>query len=130
MAFEREQGDLARVETHTAVKWAPMPPLEMQPQPWADQQTQANRGDALKVLQQPGYDVQLVRCGKLYQLSTAKWYRVAGPSKRPVMMLRNVRCDTAACPKGQENYTLALEGKLPQLQQGEVEAVGGRSPGR
>lgn len=95
-----------------------------------DQQTQANRGDALKVLQQQGYDVQLVRCGKLYQLSTAKWYRVAGPSKRPVMLPRNVRCDTAACPKGQENYTLALEGKLPQLQQGEVEAVGGRCPGR
>ncbi len=154
------------VEQASAVKWAPMPPLEMQPQAWEDptdrfyrggqgdlggrvlyftakgardhvrhvhfedQQTQANRGDVLKVLQQQGYDVQLVRCGKLYQLSTAKWYRVAGPGKRPVMLLRNVRCDTAACPQGQENYTLALEGKLPQLQQGEVEAVGGRCPGR
>lgn len=154
------------VEQASAVKWAPMPPLEMQPQAWEDQtdrfyrggqgdlggrvlyftakgtrdhvrhvhfedqQTQANRGEVLKVLQQQGYDVQLARCGKVYQLSTAKWYRVAGPGKRPVMLLRNVRCDTAACPKGQENYTLALEGRLPQLQQGEVEAVGGRCPGR
>jgi hypothetical protein len=95
-----------------------------------DQATQANRGDALKVLQQQGYDVQLARCGKVYQLSTAKWYRVAGPGKRTVMLLRNVRCDTVACPKGQENYTLALDGALPKLQAGEVEAVGGRCPGR
>jgi len=95
-----------------------------------DQATQANRGDALKVLQQQGYDVQLVRCGKLYQLSTAKWYRVAGPGKRTVMLLRNVRCDTVACPKGQENYTLALDGALPKLQAGEVDAVGARCPGR
>jgi hypothetical protein len=155
------------IEQAQAVKWAPMPPLEMQPQPWEDQidrfyrsgqrdlggrvlyftakgardhvrhvhfedqQTQANRGDALKVLQQQGYDVQLVRCGKLYQLSTGNWYRVAGgPGKRPVMLLRSVRCDTTACPKGQESYTLALEGKLPQLLPGEVEAIGGRCPGR
>jgi hypothetical protein len=154
------------LEQAPAVKWAPMPPLEMQPQPWEDQtdryyrggqgdlggrvlyftakgtrdhvrhvhfedqQTQANRGDALAVLQRLGYDVQLARCGKLYQLSTAKWYRVAGKGKRPVMLLRNVRCDTESCPKGQENYTLALEGQLPKLQQGEVEAVGGRCPGR
>jgi hypothetical protein len=45
------------------------------------------------------------------------------------MLLRNVRCDTVACPKGQENYTLALDGALPKLQAGEVEAVGGRCPG-
>ncbi|MCK7492506.1 MAG: hypothetical protein MZW92_13660 [Comamonadaceae bacterium] len=51
-----------------------------------------------------------------------------GPGKRTVMLLRNVRCDTVACPKGQENYTLALDGKLPPLQAGEVEAVGGRCP--
>jgi hypothetical protein len=95
-----------------------------------DAQTQANRGDVLKVLQQRGFDVQLVRCGKLYQLSAAKWYRVTGPAKRPVMLMRNVRCDTVACPKGQENYTLALDGVLPKLQAGEVEAVGGRCPGR
>jgi hypothetical protein len=95
-----------------------------------DQATQANRGDALKALQQQGYDVQLARCGKVYQLSTEKWYRVAGPGKRTVMLLRNVRCDTVACPKGQENYTLALDGKLPPLQAGEVEAVGGKCPGR
>ena len=95
-----------------------------------DAQTQANRGDVLTVLQQKGFDVQLVRCGKLYQLSTAKWYRVAGPGKRPVMLMRNVRCDTVACPKGQENYTLALDGVLPKLQAGEVEAVSGRCPGR
>jgi hypothetical protein len=95
-----------------------------------DAQTQANRGDVLTVLQQKGFDVQLVRCGKLYQLSTAKWYRVAGPGKRPVMLMRNVRCDTVACPKGQENYTLTLDGVLPKLQAGEVEAVSGRCPGR
>lgn len=95
-----------------------------------DAQTQANRGDVLKVLQQRGFDVQLVRCGKLYQLSAAKWYRVTGPAKRPVMLMRNVRCDTVACPKGQENYTLALDGVLPKLQAGEVEAVSGRCPGR
>ena len=51
-----------------------------------DAQTQANRGDVLKVLQQKGFDVQLARCGKLYQLSAAKWYRVTGPGKRPVML--------------------------------------------
>jgi hypothetical protein len=55
---------------------------------------------------------------------------VVGNGKRPIMLMRNIRCDTAACPKGQENYTLALEGQLPKLQQGEVEAVGGRCPGR
>ena len=41
-----------------------------------DQATQANRGDVLKVLQQKGFDVQLARCGKLYQLSSSKWFRV------------------------------------------------------
>lgn len=87
----------AAVEQAQAVKWAPMPPLEMRPQAWEDatdryyrggqadlggrvlyftakgtrdhvrhvhledQATQANRGDALKVLQQQGYDVQLGR---------------------------------------------------------------------
>jgi hypothetical protein len=95
-----------------------------------DAQTQADRGDVLKVLQQKGFDVQLARCGKLYQLSAEKWYRVTGPGKRPVMLLRNVRCDTVACPKGQENYTLALDGVLPKLQAGEVEAVSGRCPNR
>lgn len=154
------------IEQVPELQWAPMPPLEMQPQAWEDQTdrfyrggqadlggrvlyfkaagpkdrvrhvhfedqaTQANRGDALKVLQQQGYDVQLARCGKVYQLSTAKWYRVAGPGKRTVMLLRNVRCDTVACPKGQENYTLALDGALPRPQAGEVDAVGGRCPGR
>jgi len=95
-----------------------------------DQTTQANRGDVLRVLQQKGFDVQLARCGNLYQLSAAKWYRVTGPGKRPVVLMRNVRCDTVACPKGQENYTLALDGVLPKLQAGEVEAVSGRCPGR
>ena len=95
-----------------------------------DQATQANRGDVLKVLQQKGFDVQLARCGKVYQLSAARWYRVSGPGKRPVMLLRNVRCDTVACPKGQENYTLAVDGALPTLVAGEVDAVGGRCPGR
>ncbi len=95
-----------------------------------DAQTQAGRGDVLKFLQQQGFDVQLARCGNLYQLSSAKWYRVTGPGKRPVVLMRNVRCDTVACPKGQENYTLTLDGVLPKLQAGEVEAVSGRCPGR
>ena len=95
-----------------------------------DAQTQANRGDVLKVLQQKGFDVQLARCGKVYQLSAAKWYPVTGAGKRPVVLMRNVRCDTVACPKGQENYTLPLGGVLPKLQAGEVEAVSGRCPGR
>ena len=46
------------------------------------------------------------------------------------MLLREVRCDTVACPKGQENYTLALGGVLPAFKTGEVEAVGGRCPER
>jgi hypothetical protein len=46
------------------------------------------------------------------------------------MLLRNVRCDTTARPKGQENYTLALSGVLPPLKPGEVDAVAGRCPGR
>lgn len=95
-----------------------------------DQATQANRGDVLKVLQQKGFDVQLARCGKLYQLSSGKWFRVTGPGKHRVMLLREVRCDTIACPKGQESYTLDLDGVLPTLTSGEVEAVGGRCPGR
>jgi len=95
-----------------------------------DAQTQADRGDVLKVLQQQGFDVQLARCGNLYQLSAAKWYRVTGSGKRPVILMRDVRCDTVACPKGQESYTLSLGGVLPKLQAGEVEAVSGRCPGR
>lgn len=95
-----------------------------------DQATQANRGDVLQVLQRKGFDVQLTRCGKVYQLSTARWYRVAGAGKHPVMLMRSVRCDTVACPKGQEVYTLALDGALPPLAAGEVDAVGGRCPGR
>jgi hypothetical protein len=95
-----------------------------------DAETQANRGDVFKVMQQKGFDVQLVRCGKLYQLSAAKWYRVTGQGKRPVILMRNVRCDTVACPKGQENYTLELDGVLPEFQAGEVEAVSGGCPGR
>ncbi len=95
-----------------------------------DQSTQANRGDVLEVLAKKSFSVQLARCGKLYQLSAASWYRVAGPGRRPVVLMRSVRCDTVACPKGQESYSLALDGKLPPLQAGEVEAVGGRCPGR
>jgi len=68
-----------------------------------DQTTQANRGDVLKVLQQKGFSVQLARCGKLYQLSAAQWYRVTAPGKRPVVL---------------------------KLQPGGVEAVAGRCPGR
>ena len=95
-----------------------------------DAQTQADRGDVLKSLQQKGFDVRLARCGNLYQLSAAKWYRLTSPGKRPVILMRNVRCDTVACPKGQENYTLTLDGVLPKPQAGEVEAVRGRCPGR
>ena len=53
-----------------------------------------------------------------------------GAREAPVMLHAQVRCDTIACPKGQENYTLALDGVLPKLKAGEVEAVGGRCPGR
>ena len=95
-----------------------------------DQATQANRGDVLEVLAKKGFNVQLARCGKVYQLSAAKWYRVAGPGKQPAVLMRSVRCDTVACPKGQESYTLTLDGTLPALQPGEVAAVGGRCPGR
>jgi hypothetical protein len=95
-----------------------------------DQSTQANRGDVLQALQRQGLTVQLARCGIVYQLSTSRWYRVTGAATRPVMLLRNVRCDTTACPKGQENYTLALSGVLPPLKPGEVDAVAGRCPGR
>jgi hypothetical protein len=95
-----------------------------------DQATQANRGDVLKVLQARGFEVQLARCGILYQLSTGNWYRVKGPGKHVVMLQREVRCDTVACPRGQESYTLALNGALPQLKAGEVDAVAGRCPGR
>jgi hypothetical protein len=95
-----------------------------------DQSTQANRGDVLKALQRDGFQVQLVRCGKVYQLSSSKWYRVTRTGKHPGMLLREVRCDTTACPKGQEIYALALDGALPKLKPGEVDAVGGACPGR
>lgn len=95
-----------------------------------DQATQANRGDVLKALQRQGFTTQLARCGIVYQLSTGHWYRVTGANARPVMLWRNVRCDTSACPRGQENYTLSLTGVLPSMKTGEVDAVGGRCPGR
>lgn len=95
-----------------------------------DQSTLANRGDPLVVLRSQGYAVELVRCGKVYQLSSGKWYRVTGRDKHPAVLKREVRCDTVACPRGQETYALALDGRLPPLQSGEVDAVGGSCPGR
>lgn len=95
-----------------------------------DQSTLANRGDPLAVLRAQGYKIELLRCGKVYLLSSGKWYRVTGRDKHPAMLKREVRCDTVACPKGQETYALALDGKLPRLQAGEVDAVGGSCPGR
>lgn len=95
-----------------------------------DQSTQADRGDVLAVLQRQGYRVELARCGKIYLLSSGRWYRVAGQGKHPAVLEREVRCDTAACPRGQESYTLTLDGALPPLAAGEVDAVKGRCPGR
>jgi hypothetical protein len=95
-----------------------------------DQATQANRGDVLTALQRSGFKVELVRCGKIYQLSSGKWYRVSGQGKHPAILRREVGCDTIACPKGHESYALALDGVLPKLQAGEVDAVAGTCPGR
>jgi len=97
---------------------------------FADQATQADRGDALRALWSKGYNVWLARCGKRYQLSTQTWYRVTGPASRPVMIQRGIRCDTTACPRAQEEYQLAITAALPPLQPGEVDAVGDSCPGR
>ncbi len=95
-----------------------------------DQATHADRGDALRALWSKGYAVQLARCGKVYQLSSQTWYRVAKAGALPVTVRRGIRCDTNACPKAEEDYRLAFTGTLPPLQAGEVEAVGNRCPGR
>ena len=95
-----------------------------------DQSTQADRGDVLVVLQRQGYRVELARCGKVYQLSSGRWYRISGQGKHPTVLKREVRCDTVACPRGQESYTLSLDGALPPLTAGEIDAVRGACPGR
>lgn len=95
-----------------------------------DQSTQADRGDVLAVLQRQGYRVELARCGKIYQLSSGRWYRITGNGKHAAVLKREVRCDTVACPRGQESYTLSLDGALPPLTAGEVDAVRGACPGR
>ena len=95
-----------------------------------DQSTQADRGDVLAVLQRQGHRVELARCGKVYQLSNARWYRVSGNGRHAAVLKREVRCDTVACPRGQESYSLFLFGTLPPLAAGEVDAVRGTCPGR
>ena len=95
-----------------------------------DQATQAERGDVLTVLQRHGYRVELARCGKIYQLSSGRWYRISGNGRHPSVLKREIRCDTVACPRGQESYTLSLDGALPPLAAGEVDAVRGACPGR
>lgn len=95
-----------------------------------DQANQADLGDVLVALRQKGYDVRLSRCGRVYLLGTAHWYRVTRPGSKPVLLWRSPFCDTIACPKVQESYTLALTGTMPPLAPGEVDAIGGSCPGR
>jgi hypothetical protein len=95
-----------------------------------DQHTQATRGDVLKALQRNGYVVQLLRCGKMYARSSRNWYRVTGSDAQPAVLDYGLRCDSDACPKAQELYGLSLTGSLPPLQSGEIDAIGGRCPGR
>ena len=95
-----------------------------------DQIPQANRGDVLQALQRSGFRVQRVRCGRVYQLSAADWYRLTKPGFHPVILRSGKRCDTTSCPRAQETHMLALGGVLPPLQPGEVDVVAGQCPGR
>lgn len=58
------------------------------------------------------------------------WRTIASATGRQAALHRRLRCDTVACPKAQESYLLVLDGELPPREQGEVEAVEGRCPGR
>lgn len=95
-----------------------------------DQATQDDRGDAIEALRRKGYAVELARCDRVYQLSRGHWYLIGSKAARTVALHRSTRCDTAGCPKGQESYLLALDGVMPPLAPGEVDAVGGLCPGR
>jgi hypothetical protein len=90
----------------------------------------ADRGDVLRVLEQKGHAVQRVRCGKAYTHSSEEWYSVASAASRPILLLRGTRCDTLACPKGEERYVVSLSGRLRPAKAGEVDVSGGACPGR
>jgi hypothetical protein len=94
-----------------------------------DQRPQQNRGDMLRQLEQKGFRVDRVRCGKVYRLSTSDWYRVTRPDVHPVIVRVASRCETTACARAQESYALTLGGALPPPIPGEVDAVNGRCPG-
>ena len=82
------------------------------------------------IVHRQGYRVELARCGKIHQLSSGRGYRISGNGRHPAVLKREVRCDTVPCPRGQESYTLSLDGTLPALVAGEVDAVRGSCPGR
>lgn len=95
-----------------------------------DQRTQSSRGTVLTSLQGKGYQVRLLRCGKVYTRSSRNWYEIRRAGAPPALLAYGLRCDSDACPKADESFVLSRPATLPALQPGEVDAAGGRCPGR
>jgi len=95
-----------------------------------DQHTQSSRGNVLASLQGMGYQVRLLRCGKVYTRSSRNWYEIKHAAAPSTLLAFGLRCDSDACPKAQEDFALSRPARLPPLQPGEVDAINGRCPGR
>lgn len=95
-----------------------------------DRRTQPSRGNVLASLQGRGYQVTLLRCGKVYTRSSRNWYEIKRAGAPSALLAFGLRCDSDTCPKADENFVLSRPAALPPLQAGEVDAVGGRCPGR
>ena len=95
-----------------------------------DQHTHASRGNVLASLQIMGYQVRLLRCGKVYTRSSRNWYELKHASAPDAVLDYGLRCDSDNCPRAQESFFLSRRTGLPPLQPGEVTAVAGRCPGR
>ncbi len=95
-----------------------------------DRQTQSSRGNLLASLQGKGYQVRLLRCGKVYSRSSRNWYEIKRAGSPPAMLAYGLRCDSDSCPRAEESFVLSRPATLPSLQPGEVDAVAGRCPGR
>jgi len=84
------------------------------------------RGEDVKLLQalrDDGFQVALARCGKVYTEQKLTWYKLTSDTKRPFYLL----IDTGNEGKREHaRYRIYLDGQLPPLKQGELNAGSGR----
>jgi hypothetical protein len=77
-------------------------------------------------LQQAGFSITALRCGKPYTQMSDAFYRIAGPGVQPAILYRAQYRDPGL---ERETYILRLDNLMPPATPGQSNPVGGRCPG-